>query len=310
MIIKRISALLLLSFLLIYSGCSRQETPKKVLLGERSAGSELKTETPSEDTLWFGFDLRLDPKEEIRIYAPFLKYLQEKTGYKFRIKFTENYEDTVENLGKGVTQFASIGTLSYVIGQEKFGIKYLVSGVNHEGDPMYYAAIIARPGSRIKTVEDLRGKSFCFGSLMSTQGHLIPRKMLEDKGITLKNLSHYHYTGSHINAANTVMTGECDAGGIQDTLAHKLVAEGKVKIIGFSEPYPSSLIAYNADLDSNTVLDIKFALLAFEPKGSHMDMLYDWDKTEMPLGFMVIREFEIDKVTALAKKYGLIKNSN
>jgi hypothetical protein len=36
-------------------------------------------------------------------------------------------------------------------------------------------------------------------------------------------------------------------------------------------------------------------------------MLYDWDKTEMPLGFTVLNEFEIDRVTALARKYDLIK---
>jgi len=36
-------------------------------------------------------------------------------------------------------------------------------------------------------------------------------------------------------------------------------------------------------------------------------MLFDWDKTEMPLGFTVLNEFEIGRVTALARKYDLIK---
>lgn len=276
-------------------------------LGDRGVETAGKAEAPSNDTLWFGFDLRLGPKEDIKIYAPFLKYLEETTGRHFRIKFTEKYENTLKNLGEGTTQFAAIGTLSYAIGHDMYEIKYLLSGVNQEGDPRYHAAIITAPDSKINDIKQLKGKSFCFGSRMSTQGHLIPRKMLEDAGITLKDLSHYHYTGSHIDTVSDVLKGECDAGGIQDVLANRLAAEGKIDIIAFSEPYPSSIIAYNKDVDSDTVRAVKAALLAFEPKGRHKRMLFDWDKTEMPLGFTVLNEFEIARVTALARKYELIK---
>lgn len=307
---NRVNKLLLglaLFLLLISSGCSEQESTKKVSLAGRSAETPGKTEAPSKDTIWFGFDLRLGPKEEIKIYAPFLKYLEEATGRHFRIKFTEKYENTLKNLGEGTTHFAAIGTLSYAIGNDMYGIKYLLSGVNQEGDPRYHAAIITAPESKINDVKHLKGKSFCFGSKMSTQGHLIPRKMLEDAGITLKDLNHYNYTGSHVNTVSDVLKGECDAGGIQDVLANNLAAEGKIKIISYSEPYPSSIIAYNKDVDSDTVRAVKGALLAFEPRGRHKYMLYDWDKTEMPLGFTVLNEFEISRVTALARKYDLIK---
>lgn len=229
-----------LFILLISSGCSEQETSKKVNLGDRGVDTAGKVEAPSNDTIWFGFDLRLGPKEDIKIYAPFLKYLEEATGRHFRIKFTEKYENTLKNLGEGTTHFAAIGTLSYAIGNDMYGIKYLLSGVNQEGDPRYHAAIISAPDSKIQDIKDLKGKAFCFGSMMSTQGHLIPRKMLEDAGITLKDLDHYHYSGSHIDTAGDVLKGECDAGGIQDVLANRLSAEGKIKIIAFSEPYPAA----------------------------------------------------------------------
>jgi phosphonate transport system substrate-binding protein len=300
--------LFIVSLFIIITGCVEQEVPKKINLSERVAEPSAHTVGTLDDPLLFGFDLRLDPKEEVKIYTPFLKYIEESTGQRFRIKFTDKYKNTVENLGKGLTQLASVGTLSYVIGREEYGIKYLVSGVNHEGDPRYHAAIVTSHDSTIQNISQLKGKSFCFGSRMSTQGHLIPRKMMEDQGIVLKDLDSYQYTGSHINAASAVLNGECDAAGIQDTLASRLVTEGKIKIIGFSEPYPSSLIAYNADLDSGTVLNIKIALLAFEPQGRHNDLLFEWDKTEMPLGFTIINETEIHKVRDLAKRYGLIKD--
>jgi phosphonate transport system substrate-binding protein len=294
--------------ILVFStACTNQEASRKVSLNEKSEEISAGVQGTREDALWFGFDLRLTPKEEVKIYAPFLKYLESKTGRKFRIKFTERYEDTVENLGKGLTHFAAVGTLSYVIGEKKYGIRYLVSGVNKEGDPRYHAMIITRPKSRINDIGDLKGKSFAFGSKMSTQGHLIPRKMLEDHGITLQDLQYHVYTGSHVSAVKAVLNGECDAGGIQDALAKRLASDGKIKIIGFSEPYPSSLIAYNRSVDQDTVKAVRAALLEFEPDGKHKDILSDWNKTEMPLGFTSLNEFEINKVARLALKFNLIK---
>jgi phosphonate transport system substrate-binding protein len=292
---------------LMTAGCTETETPKKVSLYKRSGDITGQTRLPKQNTLWFGFDLRLGPKEEVTIYTPFLKYLEQKTGRRFRIKFTKKYEDTVDNLGTGITDFAAIGSLSFVKGKETYGINNLVSGVNHEGDTTYRAMIITGQNSGIDNIREIRGRCFAFGSEMSTQGHLIPRKILEDNGITLDKLSKHIYTGSHLNAAMSVINGECDAAGVQDVLAKRLESEGKIRIIKRSEPFPSSLIAYNSAVDKLMVKEVKAALLAFDPMGKHKEMLVDWDKTEMPLGFTEINELEFNKVKILAEKYGLME---
>jgi len=306
---KYIHKFLLILFLAVFmsAGCSESETPKKVSLYKRSGDISEQSRLPKQNTLWFGFDLRLGPKEEVTIYTPFLKYLEQKTGRRFRIKFTEKYEDTVDNLGSGITDFAAIGSLSFVLGKETYGINNLVSGVNYEGDTTYRTMIITKPNSGIDSIQDIRGKCFAFGSEISTQGHLIPRKMLEDHSITLDNLGRYIYTGSHLNAAMSVINGECDAAGIQDVLAKRLESEEKVRILKRSGLFPSSLIAYNSAVDKETVKEIKAALLAFDPTGEHKEMLVDWDKTEMPLGFTEINDTEFNRVKVLAEKYGLMK---
>lgn len=296
----------LLLLLIFISGCTKGETPKKVSLYQRDGEVSKNPEYSSGNILWFGFDHRLGPKEEVLIYTPFLTYLEKATGKRFRIKFTERDEDTVKNLGKGITHFASLGTLNYVVGQNKYGIKYLVSGVNRDGDPKYQSAIFTRPGSSIEHLSDLKGKCFAFGSHMSTEGHLIPRNMLEDAGVTREDLGNYIYTGSHMNAVRSVINGECDAGGIQDSLAKQLAAEGKLRILKMSGPFPSSVIAYNSGVDSTTVNAVRSALLAFDPGGRHKPLLVEWDRTEMPLGFTEINERELDKVAGFAREYGLL----
>ncbi len=293
--------------ILMTAGCTESETPKKVSLSKRSGDNAEQSRLPRQNTLWFGFDLRLGPKEEVTIYTPFLKYLEQETGRRFRIKFTEKYADTVDNLGTGITDFAAIGSLSFVIGKKTYGIHHLVSGVNHEGDTTYRTMIIAKHNRGIDSLQDIRGKCFAFGSEMSTQGHLIPRNMLEDNGITLDSLSRHIYTGSHLNAAMSVINGECDAAGIQDVLATRLHSEGRIRIIKTSEPFPSSVIAYNSAVDKQTVREVKEALLAFEPTGKHKNILVEWDKTEMPLGFTEINETEFNRVKVLSEKYGLIE---
>ena len=300
----RVLAFILL--LVFMTGCTEQETPRKVSLSARAGDKALETRSLLPNTLWFGFDLRLGPRDEVMIYTPFLRYLTDITGRHFRIRFTERYEDTVENLGTGVTHFGALGTLSYVIGARKYGIRYLVSGVNAEGDPRDRAAIIVRADSGISSVKDLAGRCFAFGATMSAQGHLIPRYMLEQDGITLERLKRFIYAGSHMNAVSEVMNGRCDAAGVQEVIAGRLASEGKISIIKISPPYPSSVIACSPSLDPKIVSELKSALLAFDPAGRHRKMLVDWDRTAMPLGFTVIDEAEFEKVRKLAEKYGML----
>lgn len=305
-IVKISVPVFVLILIILTVSCVENEPAKKVSLMKGTNEEHSSVKYPQHKALWFGFDLRLGPKEEVLIYTPFLNYLEKATGRRFRIKFTEKYEDTISNLGKGITHFAALGSLSYVLGHEKYGIKYLVSGVNSEGDATYHSIIFTRPDSLIKDVHELKQKCFAFGSRMSTQGHIIPRFMLEEAGITLDDLEKYSYTGSHLNAVKSVLNGECDAGGIQDTLAKRLAEEGKIKILMMSQPYPSSLIAYNSGLDEEVVKAVRAALLAFEPSGRHKSILHEWSKTEMPLGFTKMDEIEFKRITDLAKKYDLL----
>lgn len=294
-----------ISALFLISSCERGEVPKKVSLEKRA--QQIENNAPPLDMtgLKFGFDLRLEPKEDVRIYLPFLKYLEQSTGTRFFLRFTEKYEDTVKNLGSGIIQFAALGPVNCIIAKERYGTDFLVAGLNAEGKPEYRAAIFTRIDSPLKDIKALKGKTFAFGDRFSTQGHIIPRKMLEDAGITVGNLRSHVFTGSHANTARAVLNGEYDAGGIQDNLAKRLLAEGKIRILAISKSYPSSLICYNKDVDPSIVKSVKTALLSFEPKGKHAGILVDWDKTEMPNGFTEYNESALNEIKILVRRYGL-----
>lgn len=292
---------------LCVTGCGDREVSKKVSLNKRAPSEETYPRQAESHALKFGFDLRLGPKEDTRIYLPFLRYLEQNTGNKFSVKFTEKYEDTAGNLGKGITHFAALGPVNCILAKKRYGAGCLVMGLNDDGKPEYRSVIFTRTDSPVNSLKDLRGRTVAFGDKYSTQGHVIPRKVLEDAGILLMDLKGYTFTGSHASTARAVLNGEYDAGAIQDSLAKRLVADGKIKIIATSKPYPSSLICFNKDVHPPMVKSVKTALLSFDPKGKDSGILVDWDKTEMPNGFIEYREGALKEIEQLAGKYGLLK---
>ncbi len=291
------------------AGCDSREV-KEINLSERlaeteSAGIRMAPERDS-DVLLFGFALRGSPDEDARQYLPFLKYLEEATGLRFELRFTPQGSDIVDDLGTGKVQFAAIGCGSYLAAHAEYGVMPLVHGLNAEGRAEYQSVIVVAPDSPIREIAELRGKRFAFGSVTSTQGHLIPRITLTKHGISLDDLAVYEYTGSHYYCANALVAGRVDACGMQDIMGRQMAAEGLVRIIYTSEFYPSSGIAANRDVPPDVIEKVKRALLDFDPTGAHAASLYHWDRTEMANGFVEARDEDYAELREWAVRFGLL----
>jgi len=269
-------------------GCLPGNDCREIDLDDRVSDAELRELTVRTDTdvLRFGFALRASPQEDARQYLPFLQYLEQATGYTFELCFTPKDGQIVDDLGTGVVQFAAIGAGSTLQAHAKYGVIPLVRGLNAQGRAEYQSVIVVAPDCSIQTVKDLRGKRFAFGSLTSTQGHLIPRIILLQHGLALDDLKTYEYTGSHRNCANGVTSGYFAACGMQDTLGQELAAAGLLRIIYTSQYYPSSGIAANKDVPPEVLNRVRQALLDFDPQGRDAPGLYHWDRTEMVNGFV------------------------
>lgn len=306
-VVAVVLTLLLIPIILAYSGYFPRDSVKKVSLSETPLEQlRLPGEDREPGVVYFGFDRRLDQSEDVRMYAPLLRYLERETGYKFKLRVTEKTGSVVEDLGTGETQFAAIGTMSYLEANKHYGVQALVRGRTEQRRGEYQALIITRPESNIRRLRDLKGKSFAFGARTSTQGHLIPRIMLKETGLDLKDLSAFEYTGSHFEVANAVMSGRYDAGGIQDTLGRDLARRGLVRIVATSDYFPSSTISAAPNLDSEVVSRVKNALLAFDPQGKDKEGLYHWEQSEMPYGFAEVTERSFDQVRRWAEELGLL----
>ncbi|MDH5391575.1 MAG: phosphate/phosphite/phosphonate ABC transporter substrate-binding protein [Gammaproteobacteria bacterium] len=295
-------ATLLVAILLLMTACDSGPNTELVNLSDYVADEELQLKELEKEqdntTLYFGFDLRASPQEDSRQYQPFLRYLEKTTGYKFELRFTPNNSSIIDELGSGRVHFAALGAVSYIQGAEKYGIKNLVRGLNQQDKASYQSMIVTAVDSPIKNIAALNNKRFVFGSIDSTQGHLIPRILLLENNLNLSDLQSYKYTGSHQNCVEAVISLKADACGMQDTMAKEMEKRGLVKIIHASKYYPSSGIAMNQDLPAEIAARVKKALTDFEPKGRDKTGLYHWSQTEMPNGFTAAKKqdyFELRK---------------
>ncbi len=291
-IIRRIAGparyLLLVTVTLLAACDSSDDVAVKTVNSEaRISDEELQqqdrsTQPPSDSTVerdvyYFGFDLRGSPQEDAAQYLPFLTYLEKSTGYKFKLHFTPKDSSTIEELGMDNTQFAAMGANGFLQAQLQYGARAIVRGLNQLGRAEYQSVLVVRPDSDIDDIRDIEGKSFAFGSSDSTQGHLIPRIILNDNGISLDELRVFEYTGSHQNCAESVVSGKFDVCGMQDTLGKSLADQGMVKILHTSRYYPSSGIVANKNVPEEVIDRVKKAMLDFRPEGEHQAGLYNWD---------------------------------
>lgn len=309
--IVRLLSVLLLPFAL--SGCDDMPGEAAPGLGAAATAEQvLAASVPDAGSgveYLFGFDLRNGPREDARQFLPLLEYLGDRTGYRFRLRFTASAEELVAELISGKLQFAAIGAGTYLTAQADAPIRPLVRGVNAEGESGYRAMLVVGPDSTLRTVQDLKGRRVAFGSPTSTQGHWIPRIMFDEAGIALGDLGGYMYTGSHRACAEAVISRHADACGMQDTLARSLVAAGSVRLLAVSGVYPSSGIFSHGGVPEKVQAAVQAALVEFDPQGRDRAGLYHWESTEMAGGFAPASPNDYATLRRQAEHLGLLTSN-
>tara|TARA_Y100000310_G_scaffold345796_1_gene470069 strand:+ start:4917 stop:5813 length:897 start_codon:yes stop_codon:yes gene_type:complete len=217
-----------------------------------------------------------DAEEMLREYEPIKEYLSEKLDIPVEIQVTSDYTAAIEAMRSKHIDMAWFGPFSYVIAANVAGAEAIVNGVKEStGSASYKSIILTRSDSGIKTLDDLKGKSFAFVDPASTSGNLIPRKMLLENGIDPdKDFSTTYYAGSHTAVQLAISNGKVDAGGSSDNIFNRMLEEGQVDpgenvIIYESDPIPGSPIAVRKDLPTKLKGVIQIALITMDQQTIH-----------------------------------------
>ena len=181
------------------------------------------------------------PKELQRKFAPLGRYLEQRTGMSVQFVPAKDYATVVQSLVKGRIDLAYLGGFTYVRAMEASG-GAVIGLVQREEDRQFTSKFVTT-NPTIQSLADLRGKTFAFGPLGSTSGHLMPRYFLLQAGIRPERDFHnVTYSSAHDATAAFVERGTADAGVLNASIWDKLVEQkkidpNKVRVFATTPPY-------------------------------------------------------------------------
>ncbi|MCY1301769.1 phosphate/phosphite/phosphonate ABC transporter, periplasmic binding protein [compost metagenome] len=107
-----------------------------------------------------------------------------------------DYAAVVESLATGKIDMAWLGGFTYV--QSKIGTNGATIPIVQRQEDAAFTRKFITADKMIKSLADLKGRTFAFGSPSSTSGHLMPRHFLLQAGIDLdKDFKTVAYSGAH-----------------------------------------------------------------------------------------------------------------
>nr|WP_314488919.1 putative selenate ABC transporter substrate-binding protein [uncultured Pseudomonas sp.] len=218
------------------------------------------------------------PTELLRKFKPLGEYLEQQLGMKVQFVPVADYPAVVEALASDRLDMAWLGGFTFVQVQQRTG--NAVPLVQREQDAQFTSKFITARDD-VKSLSDLKGKTFAFGSISSTSGSLMPRYFMLKDGIKPESFfSRIGYSGAHDATVAWVQAGKVDAGVLNASVWDKLVATGKVdtskvKVFATTPTYFDYNWTVRGSLDPALAQKIKQAFLALDPAKPEQKAILD-----------------------------------
>ena len=219
-----------------------------------AAYAENAKDCPNDGIVRFGvepFDTapRLTP-----IYEHIGKLIGEKLGCEVKVFVATNYNAEIEAMRNGKLEIGEFGPLGYVLAHQIAKAEAVAAFSNKDGQPdSYWASLVTYPGSGIKTVADIKGRSFAFSDPASTSGHLFPAYGLRKAGLDPDKDIKAIYAGSHTSSFEALYNKKVDAGELNSEQLESAKQRGHYKdgdlvFLWKSDPIPTDPISVRGDL--------------------------------------------------------------
>lgn len=166
-----------------------------------------------------------DPGKIVRDSQPLVKYIEKETSSRVELVVPTNYAAVVEAIANDRVDIAYLGGFTFVQASRRAGVRPLVQ---RERDQNFHSVFITQPRSGINSLADLKGKSFAFGDVNSTSGHLMPAYYMRAANVDSGVLTKAIYTGGHDATALAVANGKVDAGAMDELVFANMMKSGKI----------------------------------------------------------------------------------
>lgn len=258
----------------------------------------------AENKAYIGILPYYAPEKIWHFYKPFINYLNKTTGVSWELKLYHSYDSIIDGICSSEISIAYLGPNPFGLAYEKCKIKPLLVMLGSDGKP-FYRSIIFTNDSSIASLKDLEGKKVAFGDRDSTSSNIVPRKMLEDEGVTMDMIKPV-FLRSHEKIIDAVASNKVTAGATKVSIFEK-VKGLQFRALKISEPLPHHTFCAASNINPDIEKKFINALLKLKLLRSNndKDIVKDWDP-ELRYGFTLPPKnyiHDILKLHSLFKRY-------
>jgi phosphonate transport system substrate-binding protein len=248
------------------------------------------------------------PTELQRKFKPLGEYLQAKLGMQVEFTPVTDYAAAVEGLVNNKLDLVWFGGFTFIQAKVRSN-NQVIPLVQREEDEKFKSVFITTHAD-ITQLQDLKGKTFTFGSESSTSGHLMPRSFLLAANINPdSDLKRIAFSGAHDATVAAVAGGKVDAGALNISVWEKLLAQGKVDAnvvhVFYTTPgYYDYNWTVRADMNSSLREKLANAFLALDKNNAHDKEILDLQRATR---FIPTKAENYSAIEAAARSAGLLK---
>src|SRR5256714_13774065 len=218
-----------------------------------------------------------DPGKATREMQPLVDHLARSTGGEVQMTIPTNYAAVVEALVNDQVDIAHLGGFTYVQASKRAGVKPLVQ---RERDREFHSLFITQAGSPIRSLADLKKRSFAFGDVNSTSGHLMPEYFMRRNGVDPEVIAKAIYTGGHDAILLAVANGKVDAGALDEAVFQRMTSQGKidpakVRVFWTTPPFFDYVWVARKGLDAKLSAAVSSAFLALSDPDPRQQQILD-----------------------------------
>lgn len=278
---------------------------RNVLMGAAAASSTLAFPSiAQQQVLTVGLIPSEDSRAMIANSQKMMDMLSAALGMPVKPFVAADYNGVIEALRSKRLDVAYLGPFSYVLGATIANIEaFAVAETKKAGRTFYHSKVVAHKDSGIRTVADLKGKTFAFVDPSSTSGHLFPKAGLMKAGFnTDKDFGRVIFSGSHDSSAIAVQNKKIDAAAIADRILDAAIAKGLARRedlveVWTSDPIPESPTVWRTDLPAELKQRVQAAFMQVKD--------IPWSDQGMLNGFMPTNDAAYNVIRDTAKLLNL-----
>jgi len=228
-----IFSLLIFAILLVACGAAAPAAPanpdEAATLGGETASQE------NVEPFVIGAIPDQDPEKLQRRFGLLADYLSETLGVPVEYKPVTDYAASVTAFRVGDLDMVWFGGLTGV--QARLQVEGAQALVQRSLDEEFHSVFIAHKDSGLEPFDDIEGldqlkeRTFTFGSESSTSGRLMPQYFLSQAGVTLDDFKgEAGFSGSHDATIDLVEAGTFQAGALNENVWNARVEAGDVDL--------------------------------------------------------------------------------